>query len=236
MQKLRSLSKIQLLAILIIGVGIMLMAVRVSGMLSFFREVGYAQRNNFLAGNPSPDLLRPWMSLRYVAQAYAVPQKYLYDAAGIEPRPETSMVAIHRLNQHMRLGVENGQPKLLAIVRQAIRDYNANPVATGLLEQHVEGWMTVQYIANSTGVPAERYLEALDIPASGNHRYLTLDLLADELGYAGGPRKLSQDLQAAVERLAPDSLEPLKPDEPAPKPIPAGFQPHPRRLSLEGCL
>jgi len=200
MNRLKSLPKIQILAILIILVGVVIMAVRVKGMLGFSREVQYASKNNFATGDLSPDLLRPWMSLRYVAVAYAVPQKYLYDAIEIQPRPETSMLGINRLNRQMGLGQVDGQPVLLNKVRQAIIDYRARPVATGLLEQHVEGWMTVLYIANSTGIPAETIFQEIHFQAGENDENKPLDFLADERNYTGGPRQLVADVQAVVDR------------------------------------
>lgn len=204
-KRFKSLSKIQNLAILLILVGALIMVVRAKGVLEVSREVQYARNNNFAAGNLSPDLLRPWMSLRYVAIAYAVPQKYLYDVIGVQPHPETSMLGINRLNRQMGLGQVEGQPVLLGKVRQAIVDYRLHPVSTGLLEQHVEGWMSVQYIANSTGIPAETILREINLSASDSNINKPLDVLAEEIDYHGGPRQLSADVQAVVRRLAPEN-------------------------------
>jgi hypothetical protein len=211
--RLKSLSKIQILAILLILVGLVIMAARVKGMKDFSREVQYARQNNFAAGNLSPDLLRPWMSLRYIAIAYAVPQKYLYDAIGVRPGPETSMLGINRLNRQMGMGQVDGEPALLSKIHQAILDYRANPVPTGLLEQHVEGWMSVAYIANSTGVPAETILQEINLPAVENNMNKPLDVVAKEVNYSGGPRRLAQDVQAVIDKLAPNNplLIPTRP-------------------------
>lgn len=56
----------------------------------------YAQQHNFQAGNPSPDLLQPWMSIRHIATMYAVPQGYLFEALNIQPQRETSLMSIER--------------------------------------------------------------------------------------------------------------------------------------------
>lgn len=202
-QRLKSLTKIQVLAIALILIGAVVMIMRGRGMLEFSREVQYARSHNFAAGNLSPDLIRPWMSLRYIAVSYAIPQKYLYDAIGVRARPETSMLGVNRLNRQMGLGQTDGEPALMAKIRQAIIDYRAHPAPTGLLEQQVEGWMSVQYIANSTGVAAETILQELHLPIDSNRLNQPLDVTADEVNYTGGPRQLAVDVQAVINRLAP---------------------------------
>ncbi len=202
-QRLKSLTKIQVLAIALILIGAGVMVTRGRGMMASSREVQYARNHNFAAGNLSPDLIRPWMSLRYIAVSYAIPQKYLYDAIGVQARPETSMLGVNRLNRQMGLGQTNGEPVLTAKIRQAIIDYRAHPAPTGLLEQQVEGWMSMQYIANSTGVAAETILQELHLPADANNLNKPLDVTAGEVNYTGGPRQLVADVQAIIDRLAP---------------------------------
>lgn len=195
----KRLTLIQWLALGLILLGAAIMFPRAKGMLSFYQEARYATENDFASGNVSPELLRPWMSIRYVAVAYAVPQQYLFDAANIKPRKETSMVSIQRLNQKMGLGQVDGEPALLKTVRAAIVAYRTHPVATGLLEKHVEGWMTAQYVANSTGIPAEDILAAANIPANDNiHK--PFDFLSDEMGYPGGPKALVKAVQEFIEQ------------------------------------
>lgn len=179
------------------------MVPKAKGMLDFYKEVNYATENNFKDGNLSPDLLRPWMSIRYISVAYAVPQKYLLDAAHIQPKKETSMIAINRLNRRMGLGATDGSPTLMNTIRDAILAYRANPIATGLIEKHVSDWMTVQYIANSTGIPAETILLEAGIPMNGNANK-PLGFLGDEINYSGGPKALVAVIQKII-----DSHEPL---------------------------
>ncbi len=197
-EKLKSLSRVQLIAFFLIAFGAALMIPKAMGMFNFYKEVQFAVENDFASGNLSPDLLRPWMTIRYISSAYAVPQQYLFDTAKIQPRRETSLISLERLNRQMKLGQVNDQPALMTIIRGAIIAYRANPVATGLIEQHVEDWMTVQYIANSTGIPAETLLRSVDIPTKGN-TYKPLGYLSEEVNYPGGTKALVAAIQAIVD-------------------------------------
>lgn len=207
LEKLKAISWVQWLAIALIVIGIAIMIPKAKGMLDFYKEVKYAQENNFAAGNLSPDLLRPWMSLRYVAAAYAVPQEYLYDAIGLQPRKETSMLGINRLNSQLGLGKVDGQPALLKTVREAIVEYRAHPVVSGMVEREVEDWMTIQYIANSSGIPALVIFAEVGIPADGN-AFKPLGFLSDEVNYTGGPKALIAAIQKVVEA---QGLRPVHP-------------------------
>jgi len=199
--KIKSISRTQIFALILIIIGLAIMIPKGRGMLDFYKEVQYAKEHNFKAGNLSPDLLRPWMTIRYISVAYAVPQKYLFDAANIQPRKENSMIALNRLNSQMGLGVANGHPVLMDLIRAAIIKYRANPVVTGLIERKVTDWMSVQYIANSTGIPAETIFQDLGIPMDGN-AYLPLNALSTTVNYSGGPRKLVLDIQKIVDSHA----------------------------------
>jgi len=196
--KLNSISKVQILAVILVIIGIAIMVPKAKGMFDFYKEARYATENNFAAGNLSPDLLRPWMSIRYISVAYAVPQKYLFDAAHIQPRKETSMIGLNRLNIQMGLGKVDGQPVLMKTISEAILAYRANPVVTGLIEHKVEDWMTVQYIANSSGIPAETIFQQVGIPADGN-AYKLLGFLSKEVNYMGGPKALAAAIQKIVD-------------------------------------
>lgn len=192
------LTPVQWLAVALIVVGVAIMIPRVMGLRNFQKEVSYAVEHDFAAGNLSPDLIRPWMSIRYISVAYAVPQAYLFEAAHIQPRKETSMISINRLNRQMDLGNVDDQPALMKTIRKAILAYRLNPVATGLIERHVEEWMTVQYIANSTGIPVETIFSATGLPAEGNANK-PLGFLSDEMNYPGGAKALVAAIQKVVE-------------------------------------
>jgi hypothetical protein len=206
-EKIKSISKVQWLAVALIVIGVAVMIPKGMGMLDFYKEARYAEENHFSDGNLSPDLLRPWMSLRYIAVAYDVPQLYLYDAAGIQPHPETSMLGLNRLNQQMKLGQVDGQPTLMKTVREAILSYRAKPVVTGLLEQEVHDWMTVQYISNSTGVPAETIFAGIGLPAEGN-AHKPLGFLSDQTNYPGGTKALVAAVQKVLDDLGVEPSHP----------------------------
>jgi len=201
------LTPIQWLAIILMIIGVAIMIPKARGMLDFYKEGRYAAEHNFTAGNLSPDLIRPWMSISYIAAAYAVPQQYLLDAAGITPRKETSMIGIDRLNKRMNLGQVNNQPALLKTIREAILAYRANPVVTGLLERHVEHWMTILYISNSTGIPTETIFSAINIPAEGNANK-PLGFLSDEMKYSGGEKALINAVQKVVDAQGVKPVQP----------------------------
>ncbi len=200
-RKLKSIPKPLILAVVLIAAGLAVMIPKGKALVELSKEARYAIENNFESGNPSLDLLRPWMTLRYIASNYAVPQKYLFDACGIPIRKESSEIAVSRLNKIMRLGEQDGLPELLVKIRAAIQRYREQPVVTGLLEQHVEDWMTVEYIANSTGIPAETLLGEINLPVEGN-RYVPLGPLSDRLKYTGGVQGLEAALQKVVDSHA----------------------------------
>jgi hypothetical protein len=58
--------------------------------------------------------------------------------------------------------------------------------------------MTVQYIANSSGVPALVIFQEIGIPFEGNN-FKPLGFLSDQVNYPGGPRALCAAIQKIVE-------------------------------------
>ena len=142
-----------------------------------------------------------------------MPQKYLFEAIGVQPKKENSMQALARLNNQMKLGLTNGVPTLISRVREAILAYRANPVVTGLIEGHVSDWMTVQYIANSTGIPSENIFKQINLPLDGN-AYKPIGYLGSSLNYPGGSRQLMADLQKIVDSQAVPSVKPTEPAQP----------------------
>jgi hypothetical protein len=220
MKKLKSLNKVQIIALAVILIGVVIIVPRGLGLFSNGREFQYAVRNNFAAGNPSVDLLRPWMTVRYISASYGVPQKYLFEKVNIQPGRDTSMLAIDRLNQHLNLGQLNGAPALMASLRQAILDYRAHPVVTGLIEQHVEGWMTIQYVSNSTGIPPATFFQELGLPNEATIQFKPLDLLSNEVKYSGGRKAFNAAVEAVVQKIAPDKLLVPPATTPSPKVTP----------------
>jgi hypothetical protein len=134
-------------------------------------------------------------------------KKFIFDAANIQPKKETSMLGVNRLNQQMGLGQVDGQPALMKTLREAILAYRANPVATGLIEQQVEGWMTPAYIANSAGIPVGTLLQEVGVSPEGN-AYDVLGYLGDKVSYPGGDKALI----AAIQKIVDDKgVKPVRP-------------------------
>jgi hypothetical protein len=138
------------------------------------------------------------MNIRYVATAYAVPEEYLFAELDLpfELRRDDSLA---ELNRALQLGrsTQGDYPAIIDKVRDAIERYRENPVAPGL-GGDVRPWMSIQYIANSTGVPAEYIFEQVGLPMDGNE-YKPLGHLSEEFKY-GEPRALIDAVQAALDQ------------------------------------
>ncbi len=154
-----------------------------------FRELNYIHAEGLDRGTASVDAICPWMTIRFVAMAYAVPEEYLYAKLGIPFDRRNANRPLGLINDDYKLGrSSNGRdPAIIDKVKAAITAYRANPVATGLRD--IRPWMSVRYIANSTGVPAQTIFEEINIPTSGNESK-PLDLLSKEQHYPGGPPAL----------------------------------------------
>ena len=198
--KLKSISTVQVLAVILILIGLVIMIRYGIGTFNAYREVEYAYRNNFDAGNLDTDLMRPWMSMRYVAVAYTVPIEYLFSELGIELERRNGNASLDDLNDEYFRGqrAEQGYPIILDKLSAAILAYRENPVPTGLRQNGVRPWMNVQYIANSTGIPTEYLFEQIGIAIDDN-AFIPLDRLSDEVRYPRGPRGLVEALQHAVD-------------------------------------
>jgi hypothetical protein len=198
--RIKSLSKMQILAMVLIVIGLFLVVNYGVRATRSFREIQYARQNNFEAGNPDTAAIRPWMNMQYVAVVYTVPQEYLFSELGIPFEQWNSRKPLFYLNEKFGLGPsEDADPRNPAIinqVRQAIEKYRENPVATGL-KGDIRGWMSIQYIANSTGVPAEYIFAQLGIPMEGN-AYIPLEVLTDRVHVPGGPKAVVDGIKAAL--------------------------------------
>jgi len=201
-KKLKSLTKKQwlgiILAIILIVAGVVFTIRYVRGTIYAYHAMQFAMQHNFDAGNPDVDLLEPWMSIRYIAEAYTVPQSYLFDKLGVEMNPPNSELPVGRLNRQLGRRGRPEQPIILDKIREAILEYRENPVATGLQEQRVARWMNVQYIANSTGIPAEYIFEQIGLPMEG-YAFMPLERLVDETRYEPGVRELTKQIEQIIE-------------------------------------
>ncbi len=171
------------------------------GMRSFraYREIDYIRREGLDRGTAGVEDIRPWMSIRFVAVAFAVPEEYLYSALNIPFDQRNADRPLGRLNGDYNRGfVPNTEPPEFVIIqqtREAITAYRANPVVTGLRDVRI--WMSMRYIANSTGVPLDYLFAQLGLPAD-NNADLPLGVLADQQRYQGGPPALEEALRNAL--------------------------------------
>lgn len=198
MNVLKTRWAIPLLAIVLIGVGLLFATQFARGSLDSYRAMQFAAEHDFDAGNLDVDLVQPWMNLRYIAEAYAVPQSYLYEKLEIPKDKRASRLPLARLNRRLRLGEVNDEPAVVGRVKEIIQMYRDNPVVTGLSEGKVEPWMNVQYIANSTGIPAQAFFDAAEIPMEGND-FKPLGWLVKSIEYEPGEEHLLRAFQELVE-------------------------------------
>lgn len=186
------------LAALFIIVGLVVTIFFGSRALQSYRQLQYIREQGLDRGTASVNAIKGWMTIRYVSVAYAVPEEYIFDQLGIPYTERNSNDILGHLNREYRFGKpEIGtEPEIVAKVVRAILDYQQNPVATGLSD--IRPWMTVRYIANSTGVPEDYLLQQLGVDSSDNHSVMPLPDLADVTHFEGGPRRLIETLQTAL--------------------------------------
>jgi hypothetical protein len=188
-----------LLTIAVIAVGLAIAAFFGARSMRSFRELQYIRQQGLDRGTANVDAIRPWMTIRFIAVAYAVPEEYLYSALAIPFERRNANQSLGELNRIYQLGLSPNSTELVIIdrARSAITEYRANPVATGLRD--VRPWMSIRYIANSTAVPEGDIFAAIGLPAAGNENK-PLDLLSQEQHYPGGPRALVDAIQKALEQ------------------------------------
>lgn len=193
-----------LLAICALGIGIVIFfsarAVR------SFHELQYIHQQGLDNGTASVDAIRPWMTIRFIAVAYAVPEEYLYSALNIPFDQRNANRSLGDLNRDFQLGdkgdkgARDGRPTpvIVGLVQDAITEYRKNPVATGLND--VRPWMSIRYIANGSGVAEQQIFAAVGIASSGNENK-PIEILSREQNYRGGPRALADAVQQALTQL-----------------------------------
>jgi hypothetical protein len=188
-----------LLAFAVIALGLAIAAFFGIRTVRSARQLQYIHQQGLDRGVASVDAVRPWMTIRFIAVAYAVPEEYIYSALEIPFDRRNADQSLGELNRLYQLGNSPTNNELIIIdkAKAAITAYRQNPVATGLRD--VRPWMSIRYIANSTGVPAQAIFEAIGVPADGNE-YKPLDLLSEEQHYPGGPRALVDAVRGALEQ------------------------------------
>jgi hypothetical protein len=176
-------------ALIVVGLG--LTAFFGARAVRSFRQVQYIRQQGLDVGAANLDAIRPWMTIRFIGVAYGVPDEYIFAELEIPYERRNQHETLGRLNQEYRLG---RPPRAEELVKQAILKYRQNPVATGL--DDVRPWMSIRYIANSTGVPEAYLFEQLSLPQAGNEGK-PLDRLAHEFGF-GGRREIVEAVKAAL--------------------------------------
>ena len=187
---------------LLLTIGVIALGLAIAGFFDIrtvtsARQLQYVRQQGLDRGSASVDAIRPWMTVRFIAVAYAVPEEYIYSALDIpfdRRRPDNSLGEINKEFQ-MGNSPTNNQLVVIDKTKAAITAYRANPVATGLRD--VRLWMSIRYIANSIGVPEQDIFAALGMSATDNE-YKPLDLLGKEQHYPGGPKALLDAVTGAL--------------------------------------
>ncbi len=186
-----------LLTIALIAIGLAIAAFFGVRSVRSFRQLQYIHQQGLDRGTASVDAIRPWMTIRFIAVAYAVPEEYLYSALAIPFERRNADQSLGELNRIYQLGLVPNSTELVIMdrARAAITEYRKNPVATGLRD--VRPWMSIRYIANSTGIAEGDIFAAIGLPAAGNENK-PLDLISREQHYPGGPRGLVEAVQRVL--------------------------------------
>ncbi|MFL5801794.1 MAG: hypothetical protein ACJ8CR_08625 [Roseiflexaceae bacterium] len=186
-----------LLTIALIAIGLAIAAFFGVRSVRSFRQLQYIHQQGLDRGTASVDAIRPWMTIRFIAVAYAVPEEYLYSALAIPFERRNADQSLGELNRIYQLGLvpNSTEPVIMERARAAITEYRKNPVATGLHD--VRPWMSIRYIANSTGIAEGDIFAAIGLPAAGNENK-PLDLISREQHYPGGPRALVEAVQRVL--------------------------------------
>ncbi len=192
------LLKRQTLAIALMAIGLCVTIFYGMRAVKSYRQLQFIREQGLDRGVASIEAIRPWMTVRYVSVAYAVPEEYIFAQLDISFNRRNSNDTLGHLNRMYQLGksAKGDYPVIVDTVANAILDYRENPVVTGL--DDIRPWMTIRYIANSTGVSEEYLLEQLGLGAEDDYVARPLDHLADLTDYEGGRRGLIEAIKAAL--------------------------------------
>jgi hypothetical protein len=190
-------------------VGISLIAIGLVVVIFFglrtvrsFKKLQYIQEQGLDRGTATVSAIRPWMTVRYVNVAFGVPEEYMFAELKIPFNRRNSDITLKEMNQAYELGQSDRgiYPAILDKVIAAITTYKLNPVTTGL--EDIRPWMTLHYIANSTGITEVYLLEQLEIGAGDKNIFMPLGELADTVHYEGGPHRMVNVLKTALQQYA----------------------------------
>ncbi len=196
----RILSNRKIMGIALIVIGLVVVVFFGIRTVRSFKKLQYIQEQGLDRGAASVEAVRPWMTIRYVSVAYGVPEEYMFAELKIPFNRRDSDQTLSHLNRAYQLGqsTQDEYPAIIDKVAAAILAYQANPVATGL--DDIRPWMTIHYIANSTGTAEEYLLEQIEISADDNNVYKPLYELADSVRYKGGPHRMVDTLKTALQQ------------------------------------
>ncbi len=194
----KTLSNRKVLAALFIAIGLAITIFFGLRAIQSYRQLQYIHEQGLNRGVASVDAIRGWMTFRYVSVAYAVPEEYIFDQLDIPYTDRNSNDTLGHLNKiyQFERPTKGEEPDIVAKVAQAILAYRENPVATGLTD--IRPWMTIRYIANSTSVPETYILQQLNLGEGPNQPVMPLHELADATAYEGGPRQLTETIEAIL--------------------------------------
>ncbi len=186
------------IALLLIGIGLLCLFFFGGRSLRAYQQIRYIRQQGLDHGVASVRAIAPWMTIRYVAVAYAVPEEYIFAELGIPYDRRNRNDTLGELNRTYQFGLDStGELAILPRVIEVVEAYWANPVATGLGD--IRPWMTIRYIANSSGVPEDYLLGQLTLTAAPNPAVRPLGQLAESSNYPGGLPELIHTLQAALQ-------------------------------------
>ncbi|MCB0089237.1 MAG: hypothetical protein KDE54_15120 [Caldilineaceae bacterium] len=157
----------------------------------------FLREQSFAPGTADVKDVRAWMTLRLVSATFCVPESVLNAQLGIPSEQIEGEPTLGQLNSRYGFGMsEHGEyPAIVDKVQAAILAFRANPTPPGLAQ--IDAWMSIRYIAISTGVP-ENYLLAQTDIADPNAATQNLADLSVSIPYPGGVNGLVQTLQKVV--------------------------------------
>lgn len=191
----------------LIGAGIVLVGLFGVRSLRAYHNIAHLRSRGALREPVRTDAIQPWMTVRYVAVAYSVPEEYIFAQLNIRFDQRNSNDTLKQLNRRFEMGImpDGKVPVIISLVADAVQSYHENPVATGL--DDIRPWMTIRYISNSTGVPEWYLLQEVEIDTDEKYVLRQLDRLADDLQYPEGIRGLLTAIEAALEQYEGEGTE-----------------------------
>ena len=109
------------LTIAVIALGLAIAAFFGVRAVSSFRQLQYIRQQGLDRGAASVDAIRPWMTIRFIAVAYAVPEEYLYSALAIPFDGATPTKSLGELNRTIALGLVPNDTELVIIDKAKAR-------------------------------------------------------------------------------------------------------------------